>query len=277
MFGIFLVSTATLFSEVSNSIGKDQVKKHHESIYTMGFLNLFFGVFIFFFYAFFVRGEFVFALASLPTFGLRAILEIVQSYATVHAITMADRTTFGFLRIVTIPLLLIVDVFLKYQISPMQILGITIMTLTLIFLLMNHGISRKAAGWVLFTAINAVITVALYKYNISHFNSVEAEQGIIYIILMIYFWISARYISKEKPLHYLKKKVFLIQSGSQGVSGVLFSFAFAFAPASIIMSAKRATTILWSIISGRTYFNEKRPLVKMAAFVLIVIGLVLLI
>lgn len=276
MFGILLISAGTLFSEVSTSIGKDQVGKHKESIYTMGFLSLFFGV-IFFFISALVRGSFVFSLASLPTFSIRCVLEIIQAHFTMRALTTADRTTFGFLRIITIPLLLLVDLFIGYAITPTQIMGIILLVLTLVFLLMNHGISKKGSGLVIFTAINAVITLSLFKYNITNFNSVEAEEGIIFMLIMIYLFFSAKYIAKENPFSFLKKRLFFAESMTAGFASVLESFAFVFAPASIMLAAKRSASILWTIISGNVFFKEKHPIIKIIAFAFIIIGIILLI
>ena len=70
MFGIILAFLSSIFREVGTSIGKKKALQHKESIYTMGFLNLFWAVIFFFGYSFFIRGEFIFLLASLPTFGV---------------------------------------------------------------------------------------------------------------------------------------------------------------------------------------------------------------
>ena len=276
MIAIILTSFGTLFAEVANTIGKDEVQKKKESMYTMGFLNLLFGT-IFFFAIAIGKGSFQFSLASLPTFTIRAILEVIITYTIMASIIKADRTTFSFLRIITVPLILGTDMLIGYDISILQIIGISILVLTLIFLLMNHGISRKGSGLVLISALLAVATISLYKYNITHFNSVEAEQGIIYLILMFYFIFGAKIFAKENPFRFLKNKIHLTQSGTHGIASVLESFAYSFAPPSIIMAAKRSSAVLWSIISGNVYFKEKHPLIKIIAFLFIIIGMILLI
>lgn len=275
MIGIFLVFISSFFRETSSSIGKFEVSEHKESIYTMGFLTLLWGALFFFIIAFF-RGEFLFSLASLPTFIPRVILEIAQVHVAMLAITTADRSTFGFLRIWTIPLILAVDFLLGYEIGLNQIIGISIIVISFIFLFFNHGIRKKGAWLVMFTAINAVATISLFKYNITHFNSVEAEQGIIRLILIAYFLILAFFVAKENPLKFLKKPIFFIQSFSAGLGSVILSFAYLFAPASIIVTAKRSFSILWTIPSGKIYFHEKKLLIKIISFILIVIGLIFL-
>lgn len=276
MFGVILTFISTFFKEIGTAIGKRKVTERKESIFTMGFLNMIWGTIFFLFYAIFIRGEFILSPDSFPTLGLRAILEIIQAHVTMLAITRADRSTFGFLRIWTIPLILAVDVTLGYEIGTSQMLGISLIVLSFIILFINHGINKKGAWLVVFTAVNAVITISLFKYNITHFNSVEAEQSIIFLVLMLYFYLMARHIAKEKPIFFLKKPVFLIQSLTKGIAGVFMSFAYLFAPASIIATAKRSTTILWSILSGNFYFHEKKFVVKLISFIFIVVGLVLL-
>lgn len=277
MFGIILTFISSVFREIGTSIGKSRVLAHTESIYTMGFLNLFWATLFFFVYAFFIHGAFLFSLASLPTFSIRVVLEILQAHFSMRAIVVADRSTFGFLRILTLPLLLAVDIFLGYTIGIYQILGISIIVVSLVVLFINHGIQTKGAGFVLFTAVNAVATISLFKYNITHFNSVEAESGIVTLILLGYFFIMAKYVAKEKPLHIMRQPIFFLQSFVMGLGSVFISFAYLFAPASVITTAKRSFTILTSIISGNIYFHEKKLIIKIISFVLIVAGILLLV
>ena len=277
MFGIFLAFIAAIFRETGTSIGKSQVALRKESIYTMGFLNLFWAALFFFGAALFFRGEFLFSLASLPTFIPRVLLELLQIHFTIRAIVLADRSTFGFLRIWTIPLLLLVDIYLGYTLGLNQVIGMSLIVIAFIILFINHGIRSKGASYVMFTAVNAVATISLFKYNITHFNSVEAEQGIVSLILMFYLFFMARFVTKHKPLSYIKKPIFFVQSFSMGVASVLMSFAFLFAPASIIATAKRSFTILSSIVAGNLYFHEKNLALKLSAFVLIASGIVLLV
>jgi len=48
MFGLFLVLIASAFSEIGVSIGKTEVEKRKDSIYSMGFFSLFIGTVFFF-------------------------------------------------------------------------------------------------------------------------------------------------------------------------------------------------------------------------------------
>ena len=277
MTGIILAAVGSLFAEISLSIGKVKAQLKQESIYSMGFLSLFWGSLFFLALALFVPSSFVFSLQSLPTFIPRVFLEIAQAHVTMLAITRSPRSSFGFIRTGTIPLLLLVDVVLGYTIGTTHIIGMGVIMLTLALLFMNHGIEKKGSGLVLFTTVNAVATISLYKYNISHFNSVVGEQLFVYLALFAYFLAISWLVTKERPFRMLAKPIFFAQSASEGLASIIMSFAYGFAPASVITAAKRAFEILWSIVSGNRVFHEKRALFKLVAFALLAIGIALLI
>lgn len=276
MFGIILASLSSLFKEASSSIGKNEVAHHRESMYMMGFINLSASA-IFLSIVGLVRHDFIFSLASLPTFGIRIVLEILQCYLALKAVTLASRGTFGFLRTLTIPLLLAVDVVMGYDIALGQIIGIGIIALGLIFLFINHGIEKKGAWWVAASAINAVATVSLYKYDITNFNSVEAEQTLMIAILLIYFFILIMTRTTDRPWHIFTHRKFLWQSLAEGAGSVVSSFAYNFSVASIIMAVERASAIFWSIISGNVFFKEKKFFLKAITMILFITGIVLVI
>lgn len=275
MIGIFFAAIGTLFDEAFDSLGKKEVNEQKESIYTMGFFSMFWGFIVFVIIAA-IRNSFVFQVASLPILIPRILLDILQNHFLIIAAVTADRTTFGFVRSITIPLLLITDILLGYQIKGLQFLGIFVVLLSVIMLILKHGIDKKGIKIVLFTAINAVITITLYKYNITHYNSVEAEGIIAGLVIMIYFFVMAIRFGGQNPLAVMKRPIFFTQSFSEGFAQVFNSFAFYFAPASVITTAIRAFGIMWTIVSGRIYFHEKHLMMKCIVLLFLVAGLVLL-
>lgn len=272
MLSILLIAAGSFFHEVATSFGKEEVARKKETIFTYGFLSLFLSTIVFLLIAIFVRGEFVFSLQSLPTLSLRAVLEILQTYVSIKAITVADRSTYGFLRIFTIPLLLFVDLALGYPLTTSQIVGASILTVSVLLLLFNHGLRTRGIGFVLFSAVNAVVTLSLFKYNITHFNSVEVEQGIIQVILLVYFAAMVWRTKGQNPLRLLLKPLFFFQSLSQAVGGVLVSFGYNFVPASVAASIERPTSVFFSLVSRNRYFHEKKLAQKLVAFLLLLLG-----
>ena len=275
MLSVLFASVASFISEISSSIIKFEVSHKKESIYTAGFINVLFAAAVFILLAIF-RGSFVFSLASLPTFTLRAFLEILQAHMSMKALVKTDRSTFAFVRNLTIPLLLVVDLIVGFTIGFNQWLGIGVIALVFGIILYFHVLSFKGIGYALFTAVNAVATISLFKYNITYFNSVEADQILILLVLMAYFFFAARFFSKENPFQFLKHKLFLGQGAFHGLASIFGAFAVALGNPGIAVTAERTSAVLVGIISGRNYFQEKKFGAKIFVALLLTGGLVLL-
>ena len=275
MIGIMLVTASAIMDEISTSIGKWEVSHKKEGIYTYGFLNSFW-IWVILIVIAVVKDSFVFSLDSLPLFAVLVVLEIAQIYSSLHATIEADRSTSGFLMILTLPLLLLLDHLLGYQISTSALYGIGVIIFGLIFLFINHGLGKRGVGYVLFSTFNAVATISLYKYLITNYNSVEGQQIVMFTILLVYLFVMSVWKSKQNPFHFLFKKEFMIQSLPRGLGGVLISFAYLFASPAVITSGKRAALVLLSVITGKAYFHEKHFLIKMISMILVVSGIFLL-
>src|SRR3989344_8649027 len=275
MLSVLFASIASFIGEISSSIIKFEVSHKKESIYTAGFINALFAMLAFSALAIF-RGSFVFSLASLPTFTLRAFLEILQAHMSMKALVKTDRSTFAFVRNLTIPLLLIVDLIVGFTIGLNQWLGIAVIALVFGVILYFHVLSWKGIGYALFTAVNAVATISLFKYNITYFNSVEADQILILLALMIYFFFAALLLGKENPFQFLKHKLFLGQGAFHGLASIFGAFSVALGNPGIAITAGRTSEVLAGIISGRNYFQEKKFGAKLFVALILAAGLVLL-
>ena len=276
MLGIVLVSIGTFFDEISTLIGKKEVQNKKETVFTMAFLSLIWST-LWFLVIILWKGEFIFSMASLPTLLLRSLIEVGLIYVGTLAVVQSDRSTFGFVRTGTIPLLLLADLWLGYTLTLPQIFGIVVIVLTLLVAFLNHGIHKEGIRFVILATIFPVLTISLFKYTITHFNSVEAEQLITHIILLVYLFFMALRLGHENPLRMLLKRPFFVQSFTAGIGGVLISFAYLFAPASTITAAKRAVSVLWAIVSGNIYFEEKHIGLKIALFLSVAAGMFLLV
>ncbi len=225
----------------------------------------------------FSRHSMIFSMESLPTFLLRAFLEILQVHITILAIVKADRSDFGLIRTLTIPFLLIVDIALGYVITTKQLFGITFIFIAIALLLSVEHLRTKGLWLLIGSALNAVITISLYKYNISHFNSVEAEQSLISLFVMVYLFFCAMMIYKEDPFRFIRKPIFMVQTVTSGLASVIVSYAYLFAPATIITTATRSFSVFFSLLSGKIYFKESNIVAKAFVFSLMAVGLILLV
>lgn len=276
MFGVLLTSLGTLFEEIAGSIGKWEVRAGKESLYALAFLNLVWPA-VFFWCAVVVRPEwFVFSPASIPTFLARALLELAVVYFSLKGLIQAERGAFGFVRTITIPLLLLVDVLAGYALSVGQLVGIGVLVAVLVTLFFAHSFRARGSGFVAVSAVLAVGTISLYKYNLVHFNSVVGEQLVMHTFLAACFFWAAWRSGGENPLRLFRNRVFAGQSFLQGIGSVAESFAYSFAPASVILTAKRASSVLWAALSGSAVFHERHLALKLMAIPLVLVGLVLL-
>ena len=194
------------------------------------------------------------------------------------AISRLDRGTFGFMHLSTIPFLIAIDLVLGYAVRPLQIVGMSLIILPILAFFFLEQREGKSGLWLAFSvAFLASIDISLYKYDISHFNSVEAEQGILTLILSLYFFLTAVFIKKKTRFSFWKQPVYFAQASASGVATMVNSFAYLFAPASIITAAFRGFSLLAALLSGRLYFAEKNFLLRMMLFTVIIVGLILLI
>jgi len=284
MIGLGLAALSALLEEAADSIGKYRIAHRTLNIYAFGFLlNLgglltiaAFGLFVpTDFFASGFPGGFVFSAASLPTLSLRIALELLQVYVTVHAIARADRGTFGFLRTLTLPLLLAVDIALGYDVTGWQMAGVATIVGSLLLLFLNHGLSKPGSLFTLVAAVNAVATLSLFKYDVTYFNSVEMEQVIVSTATTV-FLLGLALAARQNPIALLKQPIYLLQILLSGGAATFMSFAYLFAPASVITAGRRSLAVLWAVTSGKLYFRETHIVLKLICFALVCAGVIML-
>lgn len=272
MFVLLLLLSATFTEEVSESLGKRSIHKRRETIYNAAFLSVFWAV-LFLLATLAFGAEFRLTSASLPTLAVRTILEIVMAYLGAELLLKADRTTVGFLRLLTIPILLGVDIALGYKLSSLQIVGVVVMFVALCLAFHDNPRGKKGAHLAIMSALLGIVTTSLYKYDITHYNSVVGEQVAVLSSVLTFFYVA----SKKSPLYLLVKPLTGAQSLSHGTGEVLMSFAYSFAPASVVMAMRRTFALVWTIIFGHTYFHEKSLKRKIYSGAILVIGLALVV
>lgn len=275
MFGVLLQLISSFVEECAETIGKDNVRKHLETALGMGFLNALFTTAIFIVTITFVRGWDAMTLNAWPTFLIRTALLILQAAATVQAIAITERSTFGFVRAGTMPLLLMIDVAMGVQVTGWQVVGMICIVGTILILMMNHGLSKKGMGLLLYTMASAAIQLSLYRYNITHGNSVELEQLLSTLAVGAGLY---ALVTREgaNPFKLIRRPRPALQSGLNAVANLIGGYAFLYAPASVILSTGRAASVMAAVLAGHLYFKEKKFSQKLIAFVGCAIGIILL-
>lgn len=172
---IALLICASVLIEAAGTIGKIEIRKKIESVFSMSFLNMFWSFGVFGAILVFRPDAWRFSVASIPLLIIRLILDCFQVYWTGKALSLASRGTFGLVRTLTIPLVLLAEVALGYQLSALQLIGVSIVSLTLMLLGSLGDIEKKGIQYVLLSAINAAMTITLFKFSITHYNSIPTD------------------------------------------------------------------------------------------------------
>jgi len=217
---------------------------------------------------------------SIPLLWIRLILEILQSYFTIIAIKHCDRSTFSFIRILTIPLLVIVDIILWYQFTTYSLIWIWIILFS--FLVFNIKLKTINFTWwyfVLFTSVNAVFTLSLFKYSISYYwNSLEIDQFIMLLWIFIFFIIYNYKKHKSCALKLIvEEKIFLLQWLTIWILSLLIGYSYLYLNASEARAITRAWEMFWATIAWTLFFKEKNIIKKLFFALCIIIWLIIMI
>jgi hypothetical protein len=276
MFGILLQVISSVFEEISQSFGKDYVQKKRETAWTMGFLNSFIPVVGYLLVVTFIQGWEHMTIQAWPTFLIRCVLLSAQAVTTILAIVIAERSTFGFLRVGSIPLILLIDLMLGVSVSGWQVLGMTFIAGTLLVLSLNHGITKKGIGFVLFSTASAAVQLSLYRYNLTQGNSVEIEQiGPLLCVAATFLYLAWRE-KTPSPFRSLTNIPVVSQGALHGLAVMVGGYAFLYAPASVLLATGRAGGVIAAILAGHWYFKEKYFVLKIAGFVGCALGIIFL-
>lgn len=110
MFSGLLVFVGHFFEEISAAASKHSFKERVLSYTLYGLLSHVVASIFYYGMILITKESFTYNTEALPLFLLRLIAELIQCEIVYRAFVKADRTTFGFARILTIPLLLLVDI-----------------------------------------------------------------------------------------------------------------------------------------------------------------------
>lgn len=135
MFGILLAMTATLSGELGQSLSKRFVAERKQSPIAMGFINMVSGTVLLLLLFLLVPADtfigrytsdfrFSFEPVPLTLFCVRVVLELCILHTVIIGLQKATRATFAFLRMLTIPFLVMADLALGFSVTTLEILGI---------------------------------------------------------------------------------------------------------------------------------------------------------
>jgi len=275
MLAFALIAFGSLFEEVTLSLNKIIMTRRLQTLSVLGFLQSLVTLVFYLIYGSLAPHGFVLSWSSWVTLSIRTVLEVFIAYCTMQAVAKAERSAYGFIRAFTVPLLLVVDVAFGYRLGLLQQIGILVTFVSVAVLTMNHGFSKKGIGWVIATALTAVLTVSLYKYDLN-FNSVASEQSIMYAASTIFFLILILR-TKEDVLGLLKTKGVPWAIVTSCFGSLLQGLSYQYAAGSWIIAMKRASGVLLAVLSGRVAFKEEKLGLKLVAFAGCLTGFLLMV
>jgi len=221
--------------------------------------------------------KFVFDLRLVFLFLVLIISSILFNIFVIKAIEKADRSTNGLLSILAIPLLLVSDIFLKYDITTYHIIWIIFIVTTLLTISLKWTINLKWAQFTLLTQVFAFINIMIFKFIITNYASTEILNIIMSFVLYIWsfaliFKKSDRFevLSKVYDRKYIKFWVFW------WLGWAFNSMWFMFGPASVITALKRILSMFWWVVMWKIYFHEERFFQKMASVWVIAMWVVIM-
>jgi hypothetical protein len=279
MFAGILVFVGHFFEELSAAASKHAFSVRIFSYTVYGFLSHVISAFFFGTYAWVNGNAFVYNTDALPIFGIRLITEIVQCEIVYRALVQSERTTFGFARVLTIPILLVFDLAMGNALSIPQMLGVGGISVAL---LAYFGIDHQKGKGVHLAVISAflsAVNIAIYKYDITHYNLAMVAQFFMAVSLAVFFGIRVLFSSSDRLLlrqlreHPLIGLTFLGQSAAT----LLISLAYTMAPASLIIAISRASSVVWSLLSGIFLFHEHKVIRKAFVCAVLAAGVVFMV
>lgn len=276
MIGSLLSLLEAFFEEVSSSLGKKSIAKKEESPYAFLFITYFVGALVYVAASIGAKLPFIFSVESIPTFTVKIILEMLLSYVAVKSLTSFDRSFFSLSRMMTIPFVLIIDAVLGTTLPFYQIVLLFLMLVVFAVLCVHNKVSFKKLYLALPLAVLPAFTIILLKYNISHFNSVFAEQVVSLSLLALWALVTDIILTKENPLRLLTHPIILAQATCSGVASIAGSYAYNYGSATIITALRRAFSLLTSLLSDVFFFKKKTKRATVVAIIALFILLFLL-
>lgn len=279
MFSGLLVFIGHFFEEISASASKIAFKERVFSYTMYGFLAHVVTACFFAVTVLFEKQPFVYNTAALPLFAVRLVAELLQCEIVYRALVKSDRTTFGFARILTIPLLLLVDIMLGYQLSNAQFAGIGIIAAALLAYFGTGHVKGKGMYLALYSSVLSVVTISIFKYDVSHYNTPGVVQLLASLAVAIIYGVRVLCSKHDRKLlgHMKDHPLLGLTLLAQAASSALISYAYALAPASLVLALSRASAVIWSLISGVFYFHEHKVVRKAFVCAVLAVGLLVMV
>ena len=273
--GIIILMIWCFFLEQSTVLKKKLGKEidiHQISFLTMITTTVFSGIVLF------LKHDRTFSWTLLSFFLLvfQVLAGVLFTEISNKAIHHADRSTFSVMSTIAIPLLLVSDIFLGYDVSFRQIIGVGILVIMLSYTLFKGDFSMKGIKYVIISNLISIGTVMAFKYSTVHFASTELMNFYNAGCMSVLFFII---ISRTKGLRGVKnvfKWKYLWFASLYGLGSVLCAAAYKYMIASMVIAFKRFLSMIFGVITGKLFFHETNTSKKLSVASLVGIGVLIM-
>jgi drug/metabolite transporter (DMT)-like permease len=211
-------------------------------------------------------------LASFFLLIFQVLAGVLFQELTNKAIHHADRSTFSVMSTMAIPLLLISDVILGYEVSWWQIVGVIVLTLTLGITIFRGDFSLKGIKYIISSNLISLGTIIAFKYSTTHYTSTEMMNLLNSGLMSILFFIIVSRAKGRKGIKEALQPKYFGFASLYGIGGVLCAAAYKYMIASMVIALKRFFSMMFGVITGKLYFHEENITRKLSIASLIGVG-----
>jgi uncharacterized membrane protein len=274
---VLFASISSFIDQLGSAVSKDVMDPAAANldVWTSALLSLLFGSLIIFMVFLFKvgLGGVILDTGYIWTFIPRVALEILQLYVTYTALKISDLSTFGFIRVISIIVVVISElVFMGVLLKPGQYLGIFIVLLSILAIFRSG--KSKTDGWKysLASAVNGALLLTFTRFQFNHINPYLNESIVRAFCIVIVLGII---LISGKGLAVLPKKILWL-APFRSLTGLLNLLALNFGSASIYSTSERGGSVVSAVLVGHSYFKEKSFGEKLLISLSICFGIILL-
>jgi len=194
-------------------------------------------------------------------------------YFAMKSIEVADRSTSAIFSVLALPLLLISDILLWYNVNKFQIIWVLFITLVLLLISYKGSLNLKWLKYILATTAVAFFNTVIFKYLISHWWSVPT---VLFLQSFFAFILLSIYVSTKLGVEKIKEiihKQYISIGLFRSTNTLLVSLAYMFWPASIIAALKRIFMMFRWVVFGHFVFHESNIGKKLSNVAILSIGI----
>lgn len=193
------------------------------------------------------------------------VLAAVIFYAISNkAVHYADRSTSAVLSTMAIPLLLLFDMILGYEILSRHIIGVIFLIVVLSYSFLNGQFSTKGIKYVIISNLISVTTITAFKYSVTYFTTTSMMNFLnCFFVSWLFFIVIMRTLGRKGIKQILKPK-YMLFGCLHGIGTVLCAAAYSVMISSIVAALKRFLSMMRGILMWKLYFREDNVLRKLS-------------